>query len=72
MSIVNVERSVSYTLTADDGKERTYTLTTSNGRQGEENLLNVSDGSQEMDIPYDAISFLTGVMRSFAEAHLPS
>ena len=26
MGIVNVERSVSYTLTADDGKERTYTL----------------------------------------------
>ena len=72
MSIVNVERSLSYTLTADDGKERTYTLTSSNGRQGEENLLNVSDGSQEMDIPYDAIHFLTGVMRSFTEAHLPS
>lgn len=72
MGIVNVERSVSYTLTADDGKERTYTLTASNGRQGEENLLNVSDGSQEMDIPYDAIPFLTGVMRSFTEAHLPS
>lgn len=72
MGIVNVERSVSYTLTADDGKERTYTLTASKVRQGEENLLNVSDGSQEMDIPYDAIPFLTGVMRSFTEAHLPS
>ena len=72
MSIVNIERSLSYTLTADDGKESTYTLTTSNGLQGEENLLNVSDGSQEMDIPYDAIPFLTGVMRSFTEAHLPS